>query len=119
MSETVAEPLAVAGSFDDLSGGSVCIGTLHSRSNGRDSGVVGREHELVDLYLFIRGGAENNGPREVRAITIDGASEVKEHQIALLERPIARAVMDMGRERAGSNDRRERDPVGTIHTHPN
>ncbi len=99
----VAEVVAVAGSFDDLTSGGVDL-TIGDRIARRDAIVkqgdgsgLGLRDQRIDVPIERRRLAHEEGPGHIRAVAIDLGAEVEEQHLARDDRPIAwRAVWQRG-----------------------
>ena len=115
--EPVAELLAVAAVGDRLAGHGVDLACARAGVHGLERALLRGEHERVDL-----GGAAverpgGKGPRAVRAVALDDAPEVDDHQRVGRNDLVARARVRKGAVGAAGDDDREGDALGASLDH--
>src|SRR5262245_177502 len=114
----VAEGVAEAGLADHLAAGSVDGRAADPGAERLQPGRQGPPDHLVDLPLALGGRPEHHGPGHVRAVAVHPRAEVQLDQIAGAQRPLARAVVRLGRLLAEGDDRVEGERLGAAAAHP-
>src|ERR1700733_7427823 len=91
--EAVLEVRRVPGRLDHVAGRGVHRARLHAVLKHRDAGRLGEGHQVVDVPLPVRDGADRHRPCHVRVVAVVQRAEVHRHQVTALKFPAARRVV--------------------------
>lgn len=122
-SHSVADPMtkesAMSRRRDHITPGAIHIASRDTRTHGREPGQLGRNHGFIDLSrLGRRSPPGSHRPSAISAVAIDDYAEVDGHELAGLDRSIARLRVRVGGVGARRDDRRKRDRLSTELAHP-
>src|SRR5690606_4828607 len=87
---------------------------------GTESGHTGGlrvEYQVVHRAGLARDLAHHEGAAHVRSVSVDGSTEIDEHEVALGDHPVRWAVMRERPVRAARHDGRERRFLGSETPH--
>src|SRR5262249_41438294 len=91
VADAVDEPVAQAAGPDDRPPRFIALAHGGARTPRRHAGVVGGQHQRVDLQLAGVGVADHDCARGVGPVAVVRGAEVEQDQVAGLDAPAARA----------------------------
>src|SRR5207302_2443055 len=102
------ELLTVAGGIDDATRRGVDLASGNPRAHSLDRRVVRCEDQLVDCAMPRARLAKNCHSCGVRPVSVEGGTEIEQHEIARRELAAGRFRMRQGRVRTRLNERPKR-----------
>ena len=118
VAQTMGEALSVTCFFDHPASYVVHVGILDTRRGRSDGRSLSLQDDLVDRQKILVCCTQRDRPGHIGAVAIHAGAEIEQNQITLVECSFPGRVVDVGRQRAGTHYRRERDFVGARETHP-